>query len=680
MRRTAAILLSAALCLPAQQEVPTFKASANLVIVTVFVRDRQGKSIEGLKKSDFEVLENNLPQNVAVFEYQKVENEVLPKYTATVTAEAAPESRPIERPSFGAERAKYRDRRLLVLYFDWSSMQPDEQIRAREGAEKFLRQDMTASDLVSIMSYTSRLRVDSEFTNDRAALLAVLKKYEDASFTDAETENLNTDDNAEETGFAADDSEFNLFNTDKKLNALEKAVQVLGAIPEKKAVIYYSSGVGQTGVDNQSQLRATTNAAIRANVSFYPVDARGLKALPPGGDAGAASPRGQGVYSGGMQRQQRDNFRGQQDTLFALASDTGGKASLDDNDLSMGAITAQKDVQAYYLLGYYSSDERRDGKYRRVEVKLAKGVDARIDFRRGYFAEKEFRNFTSSDKERQLQDALQSGDPITDLPLALEVDYFQASAGSYFVPVVVKIPGSQIPLAKKGAIETTEFDFVGEIRTANNTQAAVLRDTIKLKLPESRLQSRSLVYDAGFSLGPGEFRIKILARENITGKVGTFETKFTLPDWSRASQDMLKVSSLVLASARQPVKEAAGSAAKGKTEKKQQNHPLIKNGMKLVPSVTRVFQTEQPIRAFAEVYDAKVQASLAIYDGTKKVYESRGTVSVDKAVEVAVPPRTLAPGRYVAQLNMIDTEKGRFEFLRAPLIVDKPAAPPATAK
>jgi len=177
MKRIAAILTACVMSLPAQQEVPTFKASSNLVIITVFVRDRNGKVVEGLKKSDFEVLENGLPQSIAVFDFEKIEDKTLDKFTATVTAEAAPEARPIERPSFGAEREKYRDRRLLVLYFDWSTMQPDEQVRVLQGAEKYLREEMGTSDLISIMSYNTRLRVDQEFTSDRASLLAVLKKY-----------------------------------------------------------------------------------------------------------------------------------------------------------------------------------------------------------------------------------------------------------------------------------------------------------------------------------------------------------------------------------------------------------------------------------------------------------------------------------------------------------------------
>ena len=93
--------------------------------------------------------------------------------------------------------------------------------------------------------------------------------------------NGSTGDDSEADNGAAytqDDSEFNIFNTDRQLAALESAVKMLGSLSEKKALVYFASGMTRTGIDNQAQLRATINAAIRSNVAFYPVDARGLVA------------------------------------------------------------------------------------------------------------------------------------------------------------------------------------------------------------------------------------------------------------------------------------------------------------------------------------------------------------------------------------------------------------------
>ena len=113
---------------------------------------------------------------------------------------------------------------------------------------------------------------------------------------------------------------------------------MLGQLNEKKALIYFASGLRLNGTNNQAQLQATVNAAIRANVSLYPIDARGLVALPPMGDATKGSPGGNGMYSGTSAMAAGNNFQISQDTLYTLAADTGGKALLDNNDLTVGMI------------------------------------------------------------------------------------------------------------------------------------------------------------------------------------------------------------------------------------------------------------------------------------------------------------------------------------------------------
>ena len=183
---------------------------------------------------------------------------------------------------------------------------------------------------------------------------------------------INADDSTSDTGaaFTQDDTEFNIFNTDRQLSALETARKMLGSLNEKKALVYFASGMQRNGADNQAQLQATINAAIRANVSFYPIDARGLVATAPLGDATKGSPGGQGMYSGSSARAATSNFQDQQETLYTLAADTGGKALLDNNDLSMGIVQAQKDISSYYIIGYYSTNDALDGHFRRIKISV----------------------------------------------------------------------------------------------------------------------------------------------------------------------------------------------------------------------------------------------------------------------------------------------------------------------
>ncbi len=685
-RRFGRLLAVAALAGLAQQTGPIFRTTTNLVVVDVFVRDRSGREITGLTKEDFTLLEDGKPQQIAIFEFQRLEaTEAPPGPAAPARAvPARPETITVAAPG----KIQYQDRRLLVLFFDHSSMPPADQVRAHEAALKFIREQMQPADLVAVMSFSSRLKVEQDFTDDRDLLARVIRSLQTGESSELAAEAETDEESAEDTGaaFTADESEFNIFNTDRKLSALESAARMLAPLPEKKALVYFSSGVGRTGVENDSQLRSTINAAVRANVSFYPVDARGLVATIAGGDASRASPRGTGLFSGQAQRQQMARFQNQQETLVSLAEDTGGRAFLDANDLSLGIRQAQQDIRSYYILGYYPANTAQDGRFRRIQIRLNRPLQARLDYRSGYFAPKEFAKFSETDKEQQLQEALALGDPITDLPLALEVNYFRLARERYFVPVAVKIPGSEIVPARRGSSESTELDFIGQVRDERGRLAATVRDAIRVRLRAedvARLTRRNLQYDTGFTLPPGSYRLKFLVRENQTGRIGTFETPFRIPDLSAAA-DRLRVSSLVLANQREPIQAAVGAATRNR--KLLRANPLVENDQKLAPSVTRVFRKDQNLYVYVEVYDPAVDPSdrqvsvigeLAFFRGKVKAFQSPAVRLSETApgrpgvlpVRFQAPLEKLTPGRYVCQVSLVDEVGRRFAFPRAPLVV-----------
>ena len=675
-------VLLAGLALNAQQKAPVkFETTSQLVVVNVAAKDSRGQPMEGLAASDFTVTEDGKAQQIKVFEYQRMEDTVLPAPALATRAAAAAPATQIA-PAHPGE-VKYKDRRLLVLFFDQAGMPVADQLRAQQAALKFLNTGLTQSDLVAVMAYSTTLSVLQDFTSDRDALSAVVKHL---SIGDTGMSNGSTGDDSEGDSGAAytsDDSEFNIFNTDRKLAALESAVKMLASLPEKKALVYFASGMSRTGIDNQAQLRATVNAAVRGNGAFYPVDARGLAASAPLGDATQASPGGQGMYSGSSQRTAQSNFQGQQETLYALAADTGGKALLDQNDLSLGIRQAQHDISSYYILGYYSSNTALDGKYRRIKVQVNRNLSAKLDYRSGYFAGKDFRQFTSGDRERQLQEALMLEDPVTDLSIALEVNYFRQAKDRYFVPVAVKIPGSDIELARKGGAETTRLDFIGEVRDAKGAPQGMVRDEITVKLKgenAGQLASHNLQYDTGFTLAPGTYSLKFLARENETGKMGTFETKFTVPDLT-ADQRYLPISSVVLSYQREKLDAAVATAERDK--KLIAASPLVQNGEKLVPSVTRVFRQEQDMQVYLEAYQPGVEktqpmvATVSFYRGKVKTFEApaqritEGLNAKSKAVPVSlrVQLAPLQPGMYTCQVNVLMPSTQRFAVWRSNLVV-----------
>ena len=269
---------------------------------------------------------------------------------------------------------QFHNKRLLVFFFDFSSMGIPEQLRAQDASVDYLKTHITKDDMVAVLLYTGTGAplVLSDFTDDRDVLSTVLKGLPIGEASDLAGLADTGDDNNEDTGaaFVADETEFNIFNTDQKLAAIEQAAKMLSSFPEKKALVYFSGGVSKTGVDNQAQLEASINAAVKANLAIYPVDARGLMADPPGGGASKAASRGTGIFNGSAYNSQRASINDSQETLFTLAEETGGKAFLDSNDIEAGITQAQEGMASYYLLGYYSTNNAKDGKYRKISVKL----------------------------------------------------------------------------------------------------------------------------------------------------------------------------------------------------------------------------------------------------------------------------------------------------------------------
>jgi VWFA-related protein len=715
---TAALLASQL----SSQQMATFSTTANVVTVNVTVTGRDGKSIGNLTGKDFLVYEDGKLQTLQSCELQKLDTTPLTPIQPAKTLQTREAPKPVAPspvPETPPAKPELRDHRLIVMLFDISTMAPQEQIRSVDAAIKFLGTQMTTSDLVSIMVFGSDLKTVLDFTDDRDLLISTLHAFHVGESSELSTMADTGADTQDISGsFVADETEFNIFNSDRKLAALEDAARRLAHYPQKKALVYISSGIEKTGVENQSQLQATVNAAMRANVAFYPIDARGLMATPPGGDASQAASVGSNLYTGSAQQSLMDNFHNTQETLDTLAADTGGKALLDSNDLTLGMTQVQKDMSSYYMLSYASTNTAEDGKYRRITVKLAPrlaDLKAKLEFKQGYYAPTTFAKMTGANKEAQLQEALLSDNPVTDLQIAVEIDYFRLAKGKYFVPISVRIPGSALSFRSKGAKAATEMDFVAEVRDARGRPASTVGDTIPLKVASTtagEVTRKQIQYDTGFTLAPGKYTLKFVARENGEGKTGTFESPFTIPDLG--SGNALRLSSVILSNQVQAVKEQIGGAKNSK--KLVAEDPLIDDaGQKIMPNVTRVFRPGQKLSVYLELYDpgvfqfpaganqgqsqqgggiASVTATVAFYQGDKKVMETpavrvnRGNPKRPGVVPLRLQTllKGLPAGQYVCQVNVIDQLGHKFAFPRSSIVVlageadSKPAAPAEPAR
>jgi len=667
-----------------------FTVSTRLVVETVVVKDKQGNPIAGLTANDFTVTEDGVPQTIRFCERQELP-EAAGAEPSALSAPPEPENvkiyRELPRSQISPEapgNRRYKDRRLMALYFDMTAMSPTDQLRALDAARRFIRTQMTPADEVAIMKYSGgAVDVLQDFTHDHNRLLSIIETMivgEGQGWEESSDDAAASDTGA---AFGQDDSEFNIFNTNRQLAALQTAAKMLGHLSEKKSLIYFASGLRLNGVDNQAQLHATIDAAIRADVSFWPIDARGLVAQAPLGDATKGSPGGIAMYSGASALAVTTNFQQSQDTLHALAGDTGGKALLDYNDLTRGIKQAQHSVSSYYILGYYTSNAAQDGKFRRIKVSVNNNLAATVDYRHGYYAGKQFSKFTATDKERQLEDALMLEDPITELTIAMEINYFQLNRAEYFVPVVVKIPGRELALAKRGGATRTLIDFIGEIKDAyGGRTVSNVRDKVNIKLSDAtarELAKRPIEYDTGFTLLPGKYLIKFLARDDETGRIGTYQTTFVIPNLNK-EEKRIPISSVVLSSQRIELRDALYNAVKDK-DKQETTNPLVQDGRKLIPSVTRVFSKSRDMYVYLQAYepDAPVikplVAFVSFYREKAKVFETQAMVVTNglnvrlKTVPLSFSIATsqLSVGEYACQVTVLDPAGHKAAFWRTPV-------------
>jgi VWFA-related protein len=691
----------------------TLSVNANIVLTNVVVRDRKtGALVKGLKASDFQILENGKSQKIASFDYENVD-EAASLAEKTVSGKATVADL-IER-SFGSDPVKLKDHRLIVIFFDLSSMQDEDIDRAVDAAKKYVTEKMQPADLVAMVSMSTGLSLDQDFTSDKTALLHVLAAYNGDDTTGFANGGTGSTDGTSDdtTAFAADDTEYNSLNTDRELLAIRSIAKSLEHVDQRKSMLYFSGGLTRNGIENQASLRAATNEAAKANLAIYSVDSRGLQAMPPGGDATKGSLRGSSAYSGAAITAQFNANFSSQETLATLSSDTGGKAFFDSNDFAPAFQQVQNDTQAYYILGFKSTDERQDGSYRHLTVKVNR-PDVKLEYRPGYFAPADFHHQKTEDREIALQEQLRSDVPATDVTMYLQALYFRGNDahGDLFVPVSLIVPGSQIPFAKVKDLDKASLDIMGQVRrpVGKNTDVCAIsttddehnfvtvgnvRDTVKLSVNQAQqVERKNIQYSTGFTLAPGCYQLKFVVRENQTGAMGSFETLINVPDLKKVP---VKLSSVVLASQRTPVKD------------KNSTNPLDRDGVQWVPNVAHVFRQNQHLYLLYEVYDptrekdapaqapspglgrredgpVRVLTSMELLSGGVKVYETpvvtatslnepqRGAV----AFQFDVPLTDLKPGTYVCQINVIDDAGGSFTFPRVAVrVLPPPAATPA---
>lgn len=679
-----AMIVTVSMCrspLLAQQTPPVFRSSTAVVSVDVIVRDSSGTIVRGLTAADFTLLEDGKPQRIDTFTFQQIADDAPRDADAAAPALLGGlEARVRDDLQRGAGTAidpavtgpvpasAFAGRRLMVLLFDVSSMAPEDVQRAVDAAQEYVDTQMAPADLVSVVTIGTTITVLSDFTGVKAEVQAALAAlgYSEGTATSppaASTAELDETAASDDTT-STDDTGFDAFNNDVRLRALKTIAETLSPIEQKKAILYFSGGMERSGDDNQVELRAAINAAVRGNVAIYAVDSRGLQAIAPGGDASQASRGGVALFSGQGVRRQFQQLIASQDSLTTLAADTGGRAFTDSNDVGEAFTRAQRDLSAYYLIGYASANTAKDGRFRKIAVKVSRR-NVRIEARPGYYAERDFAHTNRQDREAMLDEQLNAPVSLTDLPLVVGTGWFRQAANRFYVPIALAVPGSAVAPSPAASAGTVTFDVRGVVRDEQGRTVGRIRDTLDVPAAEGgALGGRLVLYQSGVMLPPGRFAVKVVVRENSTGTIGSFEVPVLVPALRDAG---MKVSPPVLSTQLQP-------AGRERTA-----NPLVRDGVQLLPNLTRAVARNQNIYLYFEVYDPALadaapdlRTSLAFYRGNVKVYETmvvkRTTIDDPsrRAVlfQLEVPASAFTPGTYTCQVNVIDTVAGKVAFPR----------------
>jgi VWFA-related protein len=627
----AAVLLTCSVLAAQQEPTYTLRVNSDLVQISVVARNRSGQFVRDLTIGDFTLTEDGRPQRLLAVDLETVG---VPNATGT---RRMPLQLPILTSGAPLPAIATRGLRLVVLFFDFTSLDLPDAARSLRAAEAYVR-TIGPADRVAVVSLGPKLEVQQDFTGDPAELLRALKRLYGLSQMDFE---------------ASDDPSPGLFYAYGRLRSLRVLTTTLAKVPQKKSVVIFAGGMPSDS--DLVGITATVDAAVRAAVSFYGIDATGLTAMPPLGDATVASNYGRTVLSGTALAQSSGAIH-DQGLLYALAHGTGGRAFFDSNDFERPFRTLENDTSKYYMLSYRSSNSRRDGRYRRISVRVRRrGIE--LKHQAGYYAPRAENPVSARDAQRVLNEELMADLPDTSLPVLGFVNHLRVNKDLFYVPITVVLPLETVPQN-----DGVYFVAVGLIVT--DSQGHVmrkLRDVIPASVPRRHL-ARAVQYQTATELPAGEYSLRLAVVQNDTGQVGSFSMRFRLPQPDTSSLSVISLLSGSLV--------AAGSDSP--------RSPLVLNGSRLLLNplaeygVTRSFAVQYQVECATVLNDKgscdakQIRSSLQCFSSDQRVFSAEPPATAvigDTAVfRLEVPAASLHPGTYKCRVTAVNAAYGAFAF------------------
>ena len=663
---------------PEGQPTVTFRTEVNYVEVDARVVDAEGRFVANLSESDFQILEDGQPQKVSVFSLVNI-----PVERATRPLFA---SRPIE-PDVQTNLSGISGRVYLLVLDDLHTT-PLLATRTRNAARQFVERYMGSNDIAAVVTTSGRTDAAQEFTSNTRLLLAAIDKFNGRKLRSATLNKLDQSTMAlpgePPTDLDAGERGLNARNTLETMGNLARALE--GVRGRRKALVYFSEGIDYDINDPFTNRDATTiidatraaiAAATRANVAFYGIDVRGLGA---GLDTLAEvqsfpSDPNSGLNSSALFNETRLG----QDSLRVLSDETGGFAVVNNNNVPAAFERLVEENSSYYVLGYYPANDRRDGRFRRIEVRVSRpGLTVRA--RRGYVAPRGRAQAAKlagpNDASEELREAMSSPVPVAGLPLAATASVFKGPDNKGAVVLSTTIGARDLSLIEKNGVFTNNLEVAFVAVDQNGKVFSGDRNTLDLNLkPDTmkRLRAGGFRIISTIDLAPGRYQVRVAAREGNTRRSGSLNYDVEVPDFSKERMSMSGLALTSIASSMVPTARPKDPLAK-----------LLPGPM----STHREFVQGDEIALFAEVYETgggpshKVEINLTMKaEGGQTVFQTReerdsselAGSSGGYGFAARIPLRDVTPGLYVLRVEAQSRIADRPAVARETIVTVVPA-------
>ena len=654
---------------PTDTPPPTFRVEVNYVEVDAVVTDAQGNAVTDLTIGDFEVREDGRPQKVTAF--------------STINL-------PIERP----ERPLFADApiepdvqintaaegRIYTIVLDDLHTTFTNTPRVRRALRTFIEDNFGSNDLAAVVYTSGRTTAGQEFTNNAPAAARGDRQVlgPQPSFRSARDRR-----GAEEPAPGGFSDRRRWRDSDRSarvragaaranhLTLIRQLAEFMEGIRgRRKTILLVSEGISYDIDDvftNTSanivlqQANDAVAAATRGNVSIYAIDPRGLdafeEAIEIGGTPSDITPS-QFSITGALQ----DSLRRSQQSLQVLADETGGFAAVNRNDLSSAFARIVRENSTYYVLGYYPSNERRDGRFRRLEVRVTRpGLQVRA--RRGYVAPRgrapEVRPAVVAAEGGTLSpaatNALNSPIPTGGIPLSLFAAAYKGTAPNASVALALEMRADDFMFAERNGAFNNRVEVVFSSVDTAGTVRAGNRHVLTLELKPETLavaRQRGLRVVSEIALPPGRYQLRAAAAEEGSNRSGSVLYDLEVPDFYKAGLSMSGVS--------------LTSAAASATPTVRPKDPLA-DVLPGPPATMREFERADRLGLFAEFYENMPGAPTHVVDIATTMRDADGRIVFEQREErsstdlqgasggygygLQIPLGDIAPGTYVMRVE-----------------------------